>query len=115
MAHTFRNAPRPPYYAVIFSAQISGHDSKAYRDMGSRLLDLAREQPGFLGYEDFGAGPDNSFNASYWESLEAIRAWKQHADHLPAQLKGKEMWYQWYEVRIARVERAYSFQQQDRS
>jgi heme-degrading monooxygenase HmoA len=109
MPDLFRNAPQPPYYAVIFCAELTGVDTSDYRKTGDELLRLARLQPGFLGYEDFGAGPLNSFNVSYWESLEAIHAWKQHSDHLPAQAAGVDKWYQWYEVRIARVERAYSF------
>ena len=50
---------------------------------------------------------------SYWESLQAIAAWKAQADHQLAQQKGKEQWYRKYTVRICRVEREYAFENPD--
>ncbi len=44
---------------------------------------------------------------SYWESLEAIRNWKQNAEHLEAQRLGHQQWYSSFRVRIAKVEREY--------
>ena len=40
-------------------------------------------------------------------SEAAILAWKNEAEHLLAQKLGKTDWYAHYEVRVARVERAY--------
>ncbi len=45
---------------------------------------------------------------SYWASPEAIRNWKDHAEHIAAQTMGIERWYEHYELRVARVERSYS-------
>ena len=38
---------------------------------------------------------------------EAIRAWKAQTEHRVAQAAGRDIWYEQFEVRIARVERAY--------
>jgi heme-degrading monooxygenase HmoA len=46
---------------------------------------------------------------SYWENLEAIKAWKQNAEHLIAQQKGRNQWYNWYNTKICKVEREYEF------
>ncbi|MCY7370686.1 MAG: hypothetical protein LH479_07415, partial [Polaromonas sp.] len=46
---------------------------------------------------------------SYRASLDAIRAWKAHAEHLLAQQDGRALFYRHYKTRIARVERDYSF------
>lgn len=98
--------PTPPYYAVIFSSLRTGPDP-AYSTMAEHMETLAREQPGFLGVES--ARNEIGITVSYWESLEAIRNWKQHARHLIAQRLGREQWYSAYCVRVCRVERAYSF------
>ena len=45
----------------------------------------------------------------YWETEESIVAWKAQADHLEAQREGRARWYDAYELRVARVERAYGF------
>ena len=47
----FAQLPSPPYYAVIFSSQRSPHDEDGYAATAARMVELAREQPGFLGYE----------------------------------------------------------------
>ena len=43
---------------------------------------------------------------SYWESEDAIREWKAHAEHRVAQETGKKVWYANYVIRVAKVERA---------
>ena len=98
--------PTPPYYAVIFSSLRTDPDPE-YGAMAERMEALAREQPGFLGVES--ARNEIGITVSYWESLEAIRAWKQHAEHLVAQRMGREQWYSAYCVRVCRVEREYTF------
>ncbi|QBA65230.1 antibiotic biosynthesis monooxygenase family protein [Muriicola soli] len=100
-----------PYYAVIFTTQRTETDL-GYKEMAKKMEDLAALQPGFLGYET--ARGDIGISISYWESLEAITQWKNHADHLEAQKLGRAKWYQWYKLRICKVEREYDFQRQDK-
>jgi len=76
--------------------------------MADRMLALAEGQPGFLGVES--AREEVGITVSYWQSLEAIRNWKQHAEHLLAQELGRQQWYQSYKTRICLVERDYSFE-----
>lgn len=47
---------------------------------------------------------------SYWKDEDSIRAWKAVVSHAAAQKLGRERWYEDYQVRIARVERAYGFE-----
>ena len=99
--------PEPPYYAVIFTSERTPGDD-GYAEMAQRMLDLARRQPGFLGIDsvrDTALG----ISVSYWRDLEAIRAWKEHAEHREAQRLGRERWYRRYTLRVARVERCESF------
>jgi heme-degrading monooxygenase HmoA len=104
---TFAPTPLPPYYAVIFTSQRTEGDN-GYGEMAEAMVNLASQQPGFLGIES--AREDLGITVSYWESLEAISAWKQVYDHLTAQRRGRADWYQTYKVRICRVERDYSFE-----
>jgi len=96
--------PEPPYYAVIFSSHKSD-DSAGYVETAERMLELAAEQPGFLGVES--AREDLGITVSYWSDLESIRRWKQHAEHRMAQKTGIKKWYSSYKTRIALVERDY--------
>ena len=75
--------------------------------MALKMEKLVKQQKGFLGMDS--AKEDIGITVSYWDSLEAIKKWKQHSEHIIAQLKGKNEWYNWYQVRICKVEREYSF------
>ena len=108
-AHT----PDPPYYAVIFSSLRQG-DDHGYAATAERMVELAAQQPGFLGVESL-RGPDGfGITVSYWQSEEAIKNWKRDAEHTEARERGRLEWYEHFELRIARVERAYAGPRGDR-
>ncbi|MCA1057688.1 antibiotic biosynthesis monooxygenase [Rossellomorea aquimaris] len=95
--------PQPPYYAVIFASERTEND-KGYEKMSEKMVELASQQKGFLGIEsarDEGLG----ITISYWESVEAIKQWKEHSAHQVAQDRGKKEWYKNFAVRVCRVER----------
>ena len=95
-----------PYYAVIFTS-IQNENIEGYSEMAEKMETLAKSQEGFLGIES--ARNEIGITVSYWESLDAIKNWKQHSEHLLAQQKGRTQWYNWYHVRICKVEREYDF------
>ena len=98
--------PSTPYYAVIFTS-IGTEVKEGYSSTADRMLELAKEQEGYLGIES--AKEEIGITVSYWSSLEAIRNWKMNAEHLMAQEKGRKEWYQNYKTRICLVERDYEF------
>jgi heme-degrading monooxygenase HmoA len=103
----FAPLPEPPYYAVIFCSRRTPVD-EGYGAMADRMVSLASAQPGFLGVESARGAEGFGITVSYWDSLEAIAAWRAQAEHRVAQTTGRRKWYQHFEVRIARVERAYA-------
>ncbi|MCB1745672.1 MAG: antibiotic biosynthesis monooxygenase [Gammaproteobacteria bacterium] len=96
-----------PYYAVIFSARASA-DQTDYETTIGRMLELVADMPGFLGVE---SAHDESGEVvvSYWRDEDAILGWKRHVEHRAAQQRGRAQWYDAYAVRVARVERSYTF------
>jgi heme-degrading monooxygenase HmoA len=103
---TVASTPKPPYYAVIFTSLRTEGDN-GYGDMANKMVELAAQQPGFLGIES--AREDLGITVSYWSDLESIRNWKTNAEHLQAQRLGREQWYASFKVRISKVERDYGF------
>lgn len=98
--------PTPPYYAVIFTSLRTEGDH-GYSVMADRMVELARQQDGFLGVES--ARNEIGITVSYWRDLEAIRKWHENIEHSIAQVRGRKEWYQSFQVRIAKVERDYGF------
>ncbi len=101
----FAETPAPPYWAVIFTAVRTPEDEAGYAQTAEHMETLAARQPGFLGMESTRGEDGLGITVSYWDSLEAIAAWKAHADHRTAKRLGRERWYRAYRLRIARVER----------
>ncbi|MDF1604838.1 antibiotic biosynthesis monooxygenase [Nocardioides sp. YIM 152315] len=101
---TIAETPEPPYTAVIFTSLRTEGDN-GYAAMSVRMEELARRQPGYLGIE--AARDGLGITVSYWADDAAAAAWKQVAEHLVAQQRGKEAWYADYRVRVATVTRSY--------
>jgi heme-degrading monooxygenase HmoA len=97
--------PQPPYYAVIFTSLRTAEDD-GYQAAAERMLALASTQPGFLGFES--ARQEIGISVSYWADLDAIKAWKENAEHQLAQARAED-WYAAFRVRVCRVEREYGF------
>lgn len=95
-----------PYFSVIFTSKQTDN-IEGYEKMAQQMEGLAKEQEGYLGLNS--ARDKVGITVSYWESLEDIKNWKLNSEHLFAQKFGKEKWYNWYNVRICRVEREYDF------
>jgi heme-degrading monooxygenase HmoA len=105
----FARTPEPPYWAVIFSSQRSKLDDQGYARTAAAMEELAGTQPGFLGLESVRDADGRGITVAYFSSEQAIAAWQAHVDHRAAQAAGRDRWYDAYEVRVARVERAYGF------
>ena len=68
--------------------------------MANRMVELAEQQPGFLGMESVRDGVGLPFLLA----PDAIKSWKQHVEHLNAQQLGRDKWYNAFTTRIAKVE-----------
>lgn len=99
--------PKPPYYAVIFTSVRTEGDN-GYAEMADQMVELARQQDGFLGVES--ARNEVGITVSYWRDLESIRKWKENAEHSFAREKGRQEWYCCFKTRVAKVERDYGFE-----
>lgn len=89
--------PRPPCWAVIFSAPAQP------ADMAGRMLRLAQLQAGYLGAEAAQDGDGTPVTRCYWDDVDAIAAWRVHAEHLLARESGDQGRLQ-FSLRVDRVE-----------
>jgi heme-degrading monooxygenase HmoA len=108
MSGGFAPTPAPPYWMVSFTSRRSGEGADAYAEAAARMFELATTQPGFLGMESARDADGFGITLSYWADEAAIAAWRDHAEHRAVREFGRARWYDHFEVRIARVERAYS-------
>lgn len=101
------STPNPPYYAVIFSSKRKQtRNEDQYNQMVQKMMELAKQQKGFLGIEHVTGENGFELTISYWNTLEAIQQWKENTAHQAAKQKG-ENWYLQLKTRICKVEQDY--------
>jgi heme-degrading monooxygenase HmoA len=89
--------------AVIFTSKRTNVDEAGYAAAAARMDELARTMPGFMGIESARSVDGVGITVSYWDGLESIHAWREHPTHAAIQQLGRDRWYEWYRIRIARV------------
>ena len=95
---------------LIRQPEVANDPLQAFDAADEYLLShLAQQQPGFLGMESTRGADGLGITVAYWESEAAILAWRQHAEHTAAREQGRRDWYDHFELRVARVERAYGW------
>lgn len=108
MGAPFAGTPAPPYVAAIFTNRLAFgiNPDGAYAETAQAMADLAAQQPGYLGIESVRGADGAGITVSYWTDRNAVRAWRENAEHLAAQRLGRERFYDAFELRIATVEAA---------
>ncbi len=101
--------PAAPFYAVIFISKKS-NDLDGYEEMDSRMMEMAQQQPGYLGYSSV-SKPEGGIFISYWKDESSIDNWRKNMDHREAKADAKT-WYSYYHSMISRVESSNIFEGQ---
>lgn len=91
-------------YSATFMVKIASYDEEFHR-LNDRIIKIAEDNPGYLGRESW-TEDDRNVVILYWRSLEDLRAFGAHPEHLRAKSRYKE-WYDGYKVVIAEVLREY--------
>ncbi len=101
-----------PMFLVVFrNRKRAGIDGTAYGADADRMEELARAQPGFLSFKSYAADDGEVVAISEWADEAAARGWGRQAEHLAAQGRGRDAYYQDYTLfacadpRIHRFER----------
>lgn len=70
---------------------------------------LAAAQPGYRGMASARGEDAVGVTVSYWADEASAVAWRHHAQHAVIRERGRGVWYDWYTVEVATVDRAYDW------
>ena len=95
--------------AVIFEVTPKDGERAAYLDIAAGLREELETLPGFLSVERFESltTPGKILSLSFFESEEAVIAWRNRPNHRRAQAAGRAAHFADYRLRIAHVLRDY--------
>ena|ERR1051326_917991 len=99
--------PEKDYYAVIFIST-KEDDLTGYYELDNKLMEMAQQEQGFLGWENVKNGNQSIF-ISYWENIEAINKWKINTTHMSAKAQYSK-WYKRLLSQICKVEHSRLFE-----
>ncbi|MFI6419193.1 antibiotic biosynthesis monooxygenase family protein [Streptomyces sp. NPDC050842] len=101
----------PPYYTALFTS-VRPDAPEGYAETSSRMQEIVKDIPGFLGYEYARTPGGIGITVAYFRDLESLDAWRLDTEHQAAKTHGREHWYESYSVHIGKVERSYSFERE---
>lgn len=101
--------PQMGSYLVSFVSQRTALGDSEYQATAEKMVTIALEEYGCLGVHSTRNQDGFGITNSYWKDLEDIKQWRDDPRHLKAQAKGHELWYQAFELTIAKIERSYDF------
>ena len=101
--------------AVIFEVIPKEGARQTYLDIAASLRDELEALPGFISVERFESltTPGKILSLSFYESEEAIIAWRNRTSHRSAQKAGRDQHFADYRLRIASVLRDYGLNERD--
>jgi enamine deaminase RidA (YjgF/YER057c/UK114 family)/heme-degrading monooxygenase HmoA len=101
-------AHEPPYYVAVFTT-VRTQDQSGYSETSTRLEDLAKDVPGYLGMDHAQTPGGLGITVGYFRDADALTEWRTDTEHLAAQKRWRDEWYQSYTLHVAKVERSHGF------
>jgi heme-degrading monooxygenase HmoA len=95
--------------AVIFEVLPAPGKRDGYLDLAAKLRPVLEEVDGFISVERFESltTPGKILSLSFFRDEEAVKAWRNRAEHRATQSKGRAGVFADYRLRIASVIRDY--------
>ena len=93
-------------YSAAFIFEPGVYDAR-FHELNALIDVAAKATPGYLGAESWRSPNGKVANATYyWESLEALKRFSSHPDHLEAK-RQYSRWYDSFHIVISQVIRSY--------
>jgi heme-degrading monooxygenase HmoA len=101
--------PPPGAIAVIFLSGRSAADPGGYVAAADAMVEAASRMDGYLGIDSTRGEDGLGITISWWRDEAAATAWRDDPEHTRIRKSGRAVWYDWYRVIVATVDRAYEW------
>ena len=106
----YRRVKDPTEVVVIFKTHLrNGADSEAYRKTSRRMHELVEQIPGFISIKAYTCEDGEEIDLVRFANEDSLKVWKEQPEHLEAQRRGREEFYDRYSVQACKVVRDYEF------
>ena len=95
---------------VLFKIQTrSGMDEIAYNQEFEHMLELVQGIPGFVDLQGYAGEDGSELAVARFESDESIKLWRDNPEHVETRRRGREEFFESYDITIAEVSRHYDW------
>jgi len=99
---------------VVFRSRRTSHSDEEYARVAQRMDDLVHAHPGFVSMTTVrDPGTREGITVGLFEDEDAVRAWRDAAEHAHARERGRQAFYEAYEIIVATVTRSYEWASPD--
>jgi len=84
-------------------------DVEEYGAAFERMMALVAEVPGFVGFEGFTGEDGSELALARFETTDSIAAWRDHPEHVAIRQRGRDEFFESYNITIATVHRHYDW------
>jgi heme-degrading monooxygenase HmoA len=98
-----RDEETAPAVVTVFRSRLRAEHVDEYAEWADRMLELARDMPGFVDFKSFGSDDGERVSVITFDSVEHHRAWRDHPEHRAAQQLGRERFYDSYAIQVCEV------------
>jgi heme-degrading monooxygenase HmoA len=107
----YRRVKDPKEMLVLFSLHLrKDADEAAYAATSRRMHELVDGWPGFISLKEYTSEDGEVLDIARFADETSLEAWRREPEHLEAQRRGREEFYDRYRIQAARVLRDYSYE-----
>jgi heme-degrading monooxygenase HmoA len=92
---------------LIRNALRPGVDVAAYEALNARMFEILQGIPGFISVNGYSSADGDELGMVRFESLEALRAWREHPEHVLTRARGRNEFYASLQIEVCEVVRSY--------
>ncbi len=95
-----------PEVACLFYSTLRQPVDPDYAAWSERTEELVRHSPGYLRHQSYrDPRTGEGLTISYFADDGAMRAWRQHVEHIEAQQLGRDRFYSSFRIEVLRLSR----------
>lgn len=95
---------------ITFRSRLTDQAGEDYQATNTEMEALVRQNPGFIDVKSYKSDDGERLTLVWWNDEESLREWREQVRHRAAQSTGRQKWYQYYKMEVAKVIRESSFQ-----
>ena len=95
---------------VVFRSKLRPGVEKEFVELGDKMLEIAESMPGFISYKVYHSGDGERASIIEFASAEELQAWREQPEHLAAQQRGRDLYYEEYSLVVSEPKRVSNFE-----